>query len=230
MISANRTLCVTLSTILVSFTTACGGLTLGGTGGRASTPRGASSTGGAPAEVAQPDGESVAQADGNGPDATVFAGLTEEKSTESARELKDELRTGFLARIFPEGELLAEVTAICGTKIWDVCQVATSPRPNELGWTEWTFKRKDGDQLHRYPDMFYAKAEPRWSTLAVEYILRHGDVGPVLVKMTQDKCGASFTDRCRVVGRHGAGFVLTVKSTGEVIDIMKTLDVWKEDL
>jgi hypothetical protein len=229
MTSAFRT-SVPLTAILVSFTTACGGLSLGGASGGSKPGGGTAPSGGTTPEVPQPTASPASEAEADRPDAIVFVGLTEEQSTENARKLKDELRTGFLARIFPEGELLAEVTAICGTKIWDVCQVARSRLPNALGWTEWTFKRKDSDQLHRYPDMFYAKAESRSAKRAVEYILRHGDAGPVLVKMTQDKCGVTFTDRCRVVMRHGSGFVLTVKSTGEVIEVMKTLDTWKADL
>jgi hypothetical protein len=79
--------------------------------------------------------------------------------------------------------------------------------------------------------MFYGKAEGIWATKVPSYILTNGGKeGPTLVLMTEDKCGKPVDTRCQVRQRNGAGYVLTVEATGEIIDVMATLRVWQSDL
>jgi hypothetical protein len=223
MTAPNPTISLVFATTFLSLA-ACSSLSLGG--GR-TAPRDEQ---GAAASPSVPSAAGAPAVDKDAIDERVFVGLTEEDSQEAARTFKDELRRGELAELVPQDELLAAVTATCGVKIWDQCLVARRP-PNKLGWAEWTFKRKNDARVYRYPDMFHDKFQVTWAAMATKYILSNDrDAGPRLVEMTEAKCGRPLDSRCRVRQRYGAGFVLTVKATGETIDVMATLEVWKRDL
>lgn len=209
------------TTLLPALTlTACAGLSLGSAPSASSAPR-------TTAPAAAPTSNTPPRPDASA-DSLAFVGLTPENNAENARKLKEELRGGLMTRVLDAKVLLDSVVAICGVTVWDTCDVAPS-RTNELGWPEWSFKRKGAETVHRFPDMFYDLAEPLWSKNAVAYILQ-SDRGDALVKLVQAKCGSSFTERCQVRQRHGAGYVLTVKSSGEVIHVMDTLTQWRRDL
>ena len=49
-----------------------------------------------------------------------------------------------------------------------------------------------------------------------------------LVKMTQEKCGSPFHTKCEVRKRGSSGYRLTVRDSGEVIEVMDTLKEWKQ--
>jgi hypothetical protein len=229
MTAPNPSISLVFATSLASLAACSSSLSLGGARERRPAPTSASEQASpapvdadAPVDEDAPDEASI--------DARVFAGLSEEASQEAARTFKDELRRGRMSELVPKGDLLEAVTATCGAKIWDQCLVARQP-PNKLAWSQWTFKRKDDPRVYRYPDLFYGKVEARWAAQVAGYIITNGgDAGPTLVEMTEGKCGKPVDTRCRVRQRYGAGFVLTVKATGETVDVMATLDVWKRDL
>lgn len=221
-----------LATTCLSLTGGCGGLSLGGgLGARspANTPHSRQSA----SEPATSPQRAASSADA-ATDETAFVGLTEEANQENARRFKAELRTGRLAGVFEEGALLAEVTTACGIKVWEECLVAHKPRgkgQNQLDWDEYTFKRRDTGRGDRYPEMFFARAEPTWATLVAKLIIEgRREAGPALLKMTQDKCGEPLDTQCDVRQLGGGSYVLTVRATGEVIDVVWTLDQWKRDL
>lgn len=218
---------------LVAATGCSGGLSLGRRDGSTS-PRSSPSTSTATAQA--PAGELAATAPpasapaASPSDATLFAGLTADASKKNARDLRSELRLGKIGKLFAEDELVAQVTAICGATIWEGCEVGYTSERDPLGWTVYAFRRKGDARIYRYPDMFFDKAEPRWSELAVEHILMSGDHAKLLVQMTQNKCGMPFSTGCRVRAKAGDGFVLTRRDDGEVIDVMRTLREWRADL
>ncbi len=118
-----------------------------------------------------------------------FTPLSEEENTELARSFKAELRMGELAETFDKGVVFARVEQICGTKIWEKCQVGYEPETNELGWKPWSFKRRDSDEVHRFPEMFYIEAEPLWAQETIEFLGKKGAKAALFIGMVEEKCG-----------------------------------------
>jgi len=166
------------------------------------------------------------------PSAAMFDEVSEEDNKQMAREFKVELRVGEIGRLFEGGELFSKVEEICGTKVWDQCQILNPSERNDLGWRRWSFKRKDQNQVYVYPEMFYGLVESRWAEKALHKLAVQGDDADIYIKMVTDKCGEPFTEDCQVraQGSSQGTFSLTVKNSGEVIELMSTLREWKEDM
>lgn len=160
-----------------------------------------------------------------------FVAGSEEANTKLARDFKSLLRIGEVAKLFDEGEVFGKVEAICGTKVWDQCQIAYDSNANDLGWPQWSFKRRDEDRVYVFPDMLYDEVEPLWAAATIEYLSKKGEHAALYIKMVQDKCGVPIDTGCEVRSKpNGHEFRLTKRDSGEVIEVMSTLNDWKADL
>lgn len=219
--------------ITLSVVASCGGFSTSDlikTSGSSSSPAGAEgdeSRGSGDDGATAPDARAAPDAER---DLQLFAGLTDEANKKNARNFKNELRIGELPGLFDEGAAFDAVAEICGVKLWDQCEVAYVPGVKKRNYPQYAFRRKDGGEVHRFPDFFDDKTEPLWAKKAVGDILARGSAGPTLLTMVQDRCGDPLDEQCQVRRVAGYGYVLTVRKTGEVIEIWKTLSEWEADL
>ncbi len=167
----------------------------------------------------------------DGASRAAFVAGSEEENTKLARDFKSLLRIGEVASLFEEGEVFAKVESICGTKVWDQCQIAYDSDANDLGWPEWSFKRRDEDRVYVFPEMLYEEVEPLWAAATIEFLSKKGADSALFIKMVEDKCGSPLNTGCEVRSKpNGHAFRLTKRDSGEVIEVMSTLHDWKADL
>lgn len=166
------------------------------------------------------------------PSSALFDEVSEKDNKNLARDFKVILRTGKIAKLYEEGELFATVEAICGRKVWDQCQMLYSSERNTLGWPRWSFKRRGQSKVYQYPEMFYEETESQWSEQALHTLVTKGEDADLFIKMVSDKCGEPFDSHCevRAFGESHGTYRLTVRDSGEVINLMSTLHEWKEDM
>ena len=166
------------------------------------------------------------------PSAALFDEISDEENKKLARDFKVVLRMGKIAKLYDEGELFSTIESLCGKKVWDQCQVLYSSERNALDWSRWSFKRRDQSKVYQYPEMFYEQTESKWAEQALHKLSIKGDDSELFIKMVSDKCGEPFDSGCKVraIGASDGTYRLTVRDTGEVIEMMETLHEWKEDM
>lgn len=168
-----------------------------------------------------------------------FITLTEDENKKFARELKAEMRAGLFAKRAMGGASLGtELEQICGTVVWDRCEVLRLPY-DKLGWARFTFRVRGGDgTTYAFPDMFFDRAQAAWAKAAIDRIKRWSapaDRIPVLLSRLEAICGDSLLERCQLRGsQNGVTTYIHVvadgKLTGEAFELVETVKEWNADL